>query len=242
MMNFKNMKEKFISRINKQNIKLFLQKQGLYVLIFLCIVAAGITAIIAWPREDNEQLSQETNQGVIVLQSPSISDSMAFNPPSPTVSVAPTPTLAPTPSPTTKPVSNGSGKMTLTKPVTGQIVNKFSGNSLVYYPSLNAWMTHNGVDIKADKGTPVVAALSGTVSDVHTDESNGGVIVLSHSGQNKTIYAGLANIAVKAGDKVNAGQKLGEIGEMPKELDVSYHLHFEYVVDGAWMDPEKYFK
>jgi murein DD-endopeptidase MepM/ murein hydrolase activator NlpD len=241
-MNLKNIKEKLAGKINKQNIKMFLQKQGLYVLIFLCIVAAGITAIIAWPKEDNQQISQETDQGAIVFQSPSLTDYAAFNTPWPTVADTPTPSPSPAPTGTTQPVSNGSGKMTLTKPVSGQIVNKFSGNSLVFYPSLNMWATHNGVDIKADKGTTVAAALSGTVSDVHTDESNGGIVVLSHSGQNKTIYAGLTNITVKAGDKVNAGQKIGEIGEMPKELDLSYHLHFEYVVNGAWMDPEKYFK
>jgi murein DD-endopeptidase MepM/ murein hydrolase activator NlpD len=241
-MNLKNIKEKFFGRVNKQNVKLFLQKQGLYVLIFLCIVAAGITAIVAWPREDNDKISQDTGQGAIVLQSPKVSDKMTFNIPSP----LPSPTIIPSPSPsptaTAKPVSNGSGRMTLTKPVSGQIINKFSGNNLVFYPSLNMWATHNGVDIKADKGTAVTAALSGTVSDVHTDEANGGVVIITHSGQNKTLYAGLFNMTVKAGDKVNAGQKIGEIGEMPKELDLSYHLHFEYIANGAWMDPEKYFK
>lgn len=240
-MNLKNIKEKLSKKINRQNIKLFIQKQGLYVLIFLCIIAAGVTAIIAWPRDNDQQLSQQTDQGAIVFQSPVIKATFT---PIPTVTLPPAPSPSPSPSPsaTTKPVSNGSGKVTLAKPVSGQIINKFSGNNLVFFPSLNIWATHNGVDIKADKGTAVNAALAGTVSDVHTDEANGGVVVLTHSDTTKSVYAGLTNMTVKVGDKVNAGQKLGEIGEMPKELDLSYHLHFEFIVNGAWMDPEKYFK
>lgn len=240
-MKFKNIREKLFKKINKQNIKLFIQKQGLYVLIFLCIVAAGITAIIAWPHENNQQLSQQSDQGAIVFQSPVIT---ATATPIPTITFSPTPSPSPSPtlSPTTKPVNNGSGKVTLAKPVKGDIINKFSGNNPVFFKSLNMWGTHNGVDIKADKGTAVNAALSGTVSEVYTDEANGGVVVLTHSDTTKSLYAGLANIAVKVGDKVDAGQKLGEIGEMPKELDLSYHVHFEFMVNGTWMDPEKYFK
>lgn len=238
-MNFKSIREEFKKKVNKQNIKLFLQKQGAYVLVFLCIVAAGITAIVAWPRENDNEISQETDKGAIVMHSPIIS---------PTPLVTTTPTVKPSPSPspsvsqTPKPTSNGSGRITLTKPVSGQTINKFSGNKLVFFPSLNMWATHNGVDIKAGKGSQVVAALAGTVSDVHTDESNGGVVVITHGESSRTVYAGLVNMTVKAEDKVNAGQKIGEIGDMPKELDLGYHLHFEYAVSGACLDPEKYFK
>ncbi len=242
-MNFKNIKDKIADKINKQSIKGFLQKQGLYVLIFLCVVAAGITAIVAWPRDDVQQQAIESNQGVSANEDTTLEDELAALQ---TPEVSPSPSPSPTPEPTesTKPVTaqNGSGSMTLAKPVEGQIINEFSGNSLVFFPSLNMWATHNGVDIKGDNGAEVIAALSGTVEDAYTDESSGGVVVISHSGDSKTIYAGLGSIAVKKGDKINTKQKIGEIGEMPKELDLSYHLHFEYIVDGIWKDPEKYFK
>jgi len=238
-MNFKNIVEKVKKKVNRQNMKLFFQKQGLYVLIFLCIVAAGITAIIAWPRDDENQISQETDKGAIVLQSPIITPTRL---PSPTPLSSASPSPSPTASPSAKPANNGSGKVVLTKPVSGQTINKFSDGKLVFFPSLNMWMTHNGVDIKAGKGAAVVAGLSGTVSDVHSDESNGGVVVIAHSGSSSTVYAGLVNMTVKVGDKVNAGQKIGEIGDMPRELDLGYHLHFEYIVNGTFMDPEKYFK
>lgn len=244
-MSYKSIKDTISKKVNKENLKNFFQKQGLYVLIFLCVVAAGITAIVAWPKGNNEQISDK-DKGAAVIEAPSLSDEIAK------ASSMPIYTVPPTPSPTAQPSpgQKGSGKMTLTRPVKGQIINKFS-DKMVPFPALGMWMTHNGVDIKADEGTPVMAALSGTVTEMWTDESCGGTVVITHSGNSKTVYCGLKNIAVKKDDKVNAGQKIGEIGEMPKEMDLSFHLHFEYIVNpvykngiltAGWVDPEKYFK
>lgn len=242
-MNSNGIKDKISRRISKESIKGFFQKQGLYVLIFLCVVAAGITAIVAWPREENPQIG-DSDQGAAVIEAPSLSEEVAKASPLPSVSVLPSPSASASaqPSASGQANPNGSGKMTLTKPLKGMIVNKFSGDSFVPFPSISMWATHNGVDIKADNGASVGAALSGTVTDVSTDESSGGMVVIAHSGNATTVYSGLGNIVVKKDEKVNAGQKIGEIGELPKELDLSYHLHFEYMVDGAYKDPEKYFK
>lgn len=242
-MNDKSIKDKISRRLNKESVRTFFQKQGLYVLIFLCVVAAGITAIVAWPRDNNEQIA-DPNKGASVIKGPSLSDEIAAQK-TPVVTTTPLPSPSASPSPTVssggKPQS-GSGKLTLARPLKGRIINKFSGNNLVSFPSLNMWRTHNGVDIEAEKGASVGAALSGTVTEVSTDDSNGGMVVISHTGKAVTVYAGLGNIIVKKDDKIDAGQKIGEIGEMPKELDLNYHLHFEYLVDGKYMDPEKLFK
>lgn len=241
-MNSNGIKDKIAKKINKDSVKGFFQKQGLYLLIFLCVVAAGITAIIAWPRDNNQQIG-DSDKGAAVIEAPSLSEEIAKASPIPTtVLPSPSASLSPQPSASGQANPNGSGKMTLTKPLKGMIINKFSGDSFVPFPAINMWATHNGVDIKADNGASVGAALSGTVTDVSTDESNGGMVVIAHSGKATTVYAGLGNVVVKKDEKVNAGQKIGEIGEMPKELDLSYHLHFEYIVDGAFKDPEKYFK
>lgn len=241
-MNYKSIKDKVSRKFNKESVKVFFQKQGLYVLIFLCVVAAGITAIIAWPRENNEQIG-DSDQGAAVIEAPSLSEEIARATPVPTVILpSPSASVSAQPSASGQANPNGSGKLTLTKPLKGLIVNKFSGDSNVLFPSLNIWMTHNGVDIQAEDKASVGAALSGTVAEVSTDEADGGKVVITHSGNAVTVYAGLGNIVVKKDEKVNAGQKIGDIGEMPKELDLSYHLHFEYIVEGAYKDPEKYFK
>jgi murein DD-endopeptidase MepM/ murein hydrolase activator NlpD len=242
-MSYKGIKDKISRKLSKESVKGFFQKQGLYVLIFLCVVAAGITAIVAWPRDEGDQIS-DSDQGAAAIEAPMLSDELARATPVPTVSALPSasPSASAQPSASGQANPNGSGKMTLTKPLKGLVINKFSGDSLVSFASLGIWMTHNGVDIKAEKGASVGAALSGTVSEVTTDDSNGGMVVIAHSGNAMTVYAGLGNIVVKKDEKVNAGQKIGEIGEMPKELDLSYHLHFEYMVDGEYEDPENYFK
>jgi murein DD-endopeptidase MepM/ murein hydrolase activator NlpD len=244
-MNMKNIKDKITRKINRQSVKTFLQKQGLYVLIFLCVAAAGITAIIAWPRDDGNQAQVGDNgQGASVVGDTSLDDELAMLTPKPSVSpsaaVAPTPSEAP--KATQKPNSNnGGGSIKLKKPVSGQIINSFSGDELVFFASLNQWATHNGVDIQADKDASVVAAMAGTVTEAYSNEADGGVVIISHSDKSETIYAGLGELMVSEGDKVNAGDAIGTIGELPKELDLPSHLHFEYKVDGKWKDPAKFF-
>ena len=237
-MNFNSIKDK----INKQSVKTFFQKQGLYVLIFLCVVAAGITALVAWPRADD--VPDDNGTDVSLIDAPSLEEEMAAasQTPSPVPSPSPSPSMMP--SQTAKPSqagSNGSGSISLKKPVDGKIINSFSGDELVFFASMNLWATHNGVDIEAEKDAPVSAALSGTVQDVYANEAEGGVIKIEHSDKAVTIYQGLGEMSVNKGDKVNAGQQIGKIGEMPKELDLSYHLHFEYIVNEKYKDPAKYF-
>lgn len=237
-MSIKDIKDRIAKKINKQSVKTFLQKQGLYVLIFLCVAAAGITAIIAWPKaEVAEPDTTGSDQNVVYVPTSEIE---------PTATAKPTATVQPAPSASadsTQPATanNGSGRITLKKPVDGQIINGFSGNELVFFASMNMWATHNGIDIQAEQGAEVVAALSGTVTQIYTSESEGGVIVISNSDTTQTVYAGLDEFAVEAGEKVNAGQKIGTVGEMPKELDLSYHLHFEYIVDGDYKNPANFF-
>jgi len=245
-MNTKNIKDKITRKINRQSVKTFLQKQGLYVLIFLCVAAAGITAIIAWPRDNgNQSQIGDNGQGASVVGDSSLDDELAMLTPKP--NVAPSATVAPTPSATPKASekpnnnNNGSGSIKLKKPVNGKIINSFSGDELVFFASLNEWATHNGVDIQADKGTSVMAAMSGTVSEAYTNEADGGVVIISHSDKSETVYAGLGDLLVTEGDKVNAGDAIGTLGELPKELDLPSHLHFEYIVGGKWKDPAKYF-
>lgn len=257
-MNLKTVKDKIGKKINKQSVKGFFKKQGLYVLIFLCLVAAGITALVAWPRDDINIEIGESGSSVLDLPDFTSEDTNVSNIGAPSLEdelreldkgltggqppfAVPTFNPEATNSSEAVVVSNGSGSIVLTQPVAGQIIAEFSGDSLVYFASLNVWATHNGIDIKAEKDAVVVAALSGTVQDVQTNEADGGVVVISHSNNSKTVYAGLTDITVATGDKINAGQQIGKIGDLPRELDLSYHLHFEYIVDEIYKNPAKYF-
>ncbi len=243
-MNIKDIKERIAKKVNKQSVKSFFQKQGLYVLIFLCVAAAGITAIIAWPKGEIAQPEvSDTGQNAAYIP-PFGTEPTAAPQPTPSATVQPTPTATPEP---TKPATanNGSGRVTLTKPVDGKIISSYSGNELVPYPVMNMWGTHNGIDIQAEKGAEVVAALAGTVTEIYTSEAEGGVIIISHSDTLFTRYAGLDEVSVEPGQKVNAGMKIGTVGELPKESDLPAHLHFEYYEDTggnlAYKNPANFF-
>lgn len=244
-MNEKNIKDKITRKINRENVKAFLKKQGLYVLIFLCVAAAGITAIIAWPRDEGNKPQIGENDPASVIGDTSLEDELAMLTPkpsaSPSATALPTPSASPKATDKEKPNNSGGGSIKLRKPVNGKIINSFSGDELVFFPSLNTWATHNGTDLQADKGASVSAAMAGTVTEAYTNEADGGVVVIKHSDSIETVYAGLGDLLVSEGDKVNAGDVIGTVGELPKELDLPSHLHFEYKVNGVWKDPAKFF-
>lgn len=96
---------------------------------------------------------------------------------------------------------------------------------------------HSGVDFLAAKGTPVSAAATGTV--VATGPYGGGwgkVVVIEHSRGVRTMYAHLSRIAVRRGQLVTAGARVGRVGATGRATGP--HLHFEVFVRGANVDPQ----
>lgn len=88
---------------------------------------------------------------------------------------------------------------------------------------------HNGIDIAAPEGTPILAARDGYVSLVRGGDAwNGGYgnyVVITHDGGVQTLYAHMSSIDVLQGQKVNRGQKVGGMGNTGQSTGV--HLHFE---------------
>jgi lysozyme family protein len=95
---------------------------------------------------------------------------------------------------------------------------------------------HTGIDIPAPMGTPVGAARSGTV--VFAGRYAGGwgkLVVVRHSSGVRSWYAHLSRIAVRKGQRVSTGTRVGRIGATG-EAD-GPHLHFEVRVRNASVDP-----
>lgn len=99
---------------------------------------------------------------------------------------------------------------------------------------------HTGVDLAADEGTPVYAVLPGRVVGAWRSgelSGYGQVIVLQHAPQLYTLYAHLSRRLVSPGDKVQAGQAIGEVGRTAGTRDdpgrvfdrSGAHLHFEFL-------------
>jgi murein DD-endopeptidase MepM/ murein hydrolase activator NlpD len=89
--------------------------------------------------------------------------------------------------------------------------------------------THEGIDIFAPRGTPVVAATSGTIARISTTERGGLCLwIYSDSGYD-FYYAHLDRWrpGLAAGDRVKAGEVVGYVGNSGNAANGRCHLHFE---------------
>ena len=87
---------------------------------------------------------------------------------------------------------------------------------------------HNGIDIAAAPGTPVLAAASGRVIVAKMGGYNGGygnMIIMTHDGGIQTVYAHFKAIHVSVGETVAQGQQIGDLGNTGRSTGP--HLHFE---------------
>ena len=94
---------------------------------------------------------------------------------------------------------------------------------------------HNGLDIKAPTGTPVIASADGTIDMCGVQRGYGNVIKINHENGFESTYAHLSAQFVKQGQRVAAGQVIGEVGATGNASGP--HLHYEVKLDGEPMDP-----
>ena len=112
-------------------------------------------------------------------------------------------------------------------PVPGQIGDPFG-------PRGNRF--HAGVDIIAASGTPVGAAAAGHVTWAAPLAGGwGNLVVVAHADGVRTMYAHLSTIAVRVGQRVETGARLGTVGASGDATGP--HLHFEVRLRGAAVDP-----
>ena len=99
---------------------------------------------------------------------------------------------------------------------------------------------HDGLDIIASQGDPVLAAAKGKVSKVvRSFRGEGNVVEITHGGGYVTRYCHLGDIHVSQGQSVSAGRKIAQVGLSGNSFVP--HLHFEVLKDGACQDPVHYF-
>ena len=121
-----------------------------------------------------------------------------------------------------------------------KVSNPFSMDQLIYSVTLDQYMTHCGIDIEAPADSQVVAVAEGTVTAIYNDDRYGLSVEITHPGHVITIYSNLADSSelVEVGDVVTAGEIIGGVGStgLFESLEPA-HLHFEMLIDGAYVDP-----
>ena len=129
-------------------------------------------------------------------------------------------------------------------PIEGSLIRGFSPDT-IYSKTLNSWRTREGIDFKAEKGTNVVAALSGTVEKIDNDlTERGQYIVINHDGGFKTIYTNLdKEIKVVSGQKVKQGEVIAKVGNTSGNYsneDYGAHLNFIMYLNNEEVNPADY--
>lgn len=125
-----------------------------------------------------------------------------------------------------------------------EIIKDYARDNLVYSETLKEWITHLGVDLKAEKATVVKAAEDGTVKAIKNDPRYGLTIIIQHSKEYQTLYANLLTTEfVSEGEKVKKGQTIGTVGDTAiYEIVDDPHLHFELIKHGVNQNPVDYIK
>ena len=121
-------------------------------------------------------------------------------------------------------------------PTTGWLSSQFSLSR--FHPILHINRPHEGIDIAAPYGMPVVAPAAGTVSRITVQNGYGLVLELDHGNGIMTKYAHLSRTLVRAGQRVIRGDPIAAVGN--SGLSTGPHLHYEVHVNGKVVNPLTY--
>lgn len=97
---------------------------------------------------------------------------------------------------------------------------------------------HNGIDMAAAEGTPIVAAYTGIVGEAGYNKSMGNYIYVEHGDGLRTIYLHASKLYVKKDDIVIKGEVIGAVGSTGRSTGP--HLHFSVRLNGEYVSPWNY--
>jgi murein DD-endopeptidase MepM/ murein hydrolase activator NlpD len=121
-------------------------------------------------------------------------------------------------------------------PPTGWLSSQFSLSR--FHPILHINRPHEGIDIAAPYGMPVVAPAAGTVFQITRQNGYGLVLEIDHGNGIMTKYAHLSRTLVRVGQRVVRGDPIAAVGN--SGLATGPHLHYEVHVNGRVVNPLTY--
>jgi murein DD-endopeptidase MepM/ murein hydrolase activator NlpD len=120
-------------------------------------------------------------------------------------------------------------------PASGYLVTDY-GN--VLSPFTGKVQYHYGIDIVAERGTPIYAAGSGVVTKSDVEGGYGLVVEISHGNSVSSRYCHNLRNVVAVGDKVRRGDLIAYMGNTGQTTGT--HLHFEIRVNNQPVDPKRF--
>lgn len=106
------------------------------------------------------------------------------------------------------------------------------------HPTLGVEKFHNGLDMAAPGGSPILAAYDGKVVASGYSSSMGNYIMIDHGDKLYTIYMHASALYVSTGEYVTRGQKIAAVGTTGRST--GNHLHFGVRLNGQYVDPNIY--
>lgn len=120
-------------------------------------------------------------------------------------------------------------------PVNGWLTSKFGYR---ISPFTNEKEFHEGIDIAARIGSPVIAPADGVVAFAGKSNGYGNLLVINHGYGLQTRYGHLSKFLVKKGEEVKRGEKIALVGDTGRSTGP--HLHYEVHVEGVPVNPLRY--
>ena len=254
-----------------EQIKKFLRSRGFALALLACLVAAAAAGVWA-VRTVRDELKKSYDDLTTPQEEPAPEPQLTLDPQEDDVWQQPVTDAAesaanvpkpepPAPSASSSGARSGSGSVhepsalqgasspasssaapASTQPVSGRVLNSYSGDELVYSKTLGDWRTHNGVDYAADRGAEVTAPAAGKVVETGTDDKWGPVVAIEDASGRIWRVCGTTDAKVKKGDTVSAGQTIGKVGSVSCECAEESHIHLEVMEGEKYLDPIKAMK
>jgi biotin carboxyl carrier protein len=121
-------------------------------------------------------------------------------------------------------------------PTAGWLSSAFSRSR--FHPILHIARPHEGIDVSAPMGAPIVAPAAGTVIRVGRERGYGNILEIDHGNGIVTKFAHCSRILVRRGQHVKRGQEIAAVGNTG--LSTGPHLHYEIHVNGRVVNPLTY--
>ncbi|MBQ9544259.1 MAG: peptidoglycan DD-metalloendopeptidase family protein [Clostridia bacterium] len=233
----------------KDDLKRKDNSRGIYIALAICMLAIVCIGVYSAVSNVFDPPSSPVPKSTKAQSAaPGASSAPPATSAAPRTSAAPLSTEANIPKPDKDDVSisvvETPSQKTFTLPVTGKILNGYSDDVLVYSVTMNDYRVHNGVDLAAPAGTPVLCFTDGTVGDVYEDPLMGCTVVVDHADGLRSVYQNLdADLpdGISVGKALKTGDVIGLVGESALiECSLDPHLHFELIKNSLSVDPGEY--